>query len=147
MSTYEYKGYLGSAEIDTDSGALVGKLLFIRDTITYSATTAPGLREAFEEAVEDYLAACAELGDEPDKPCKGTFQVRIAPDLHRCVAIEARRLGVSLNSFVERALLVACSSKTEHHTHLTLHVENVASDRHIVAASAPTHWEAPSARH
>ena len=68
MNIYEYKGYIGSAEVDVESGFLVGKLLFIRDTITYSAETAKQLEAAFKEAVDDYLATCAQLGDEPDKP-------------------------------------------------------------------------------
>ena len=70
-NVFEYLGYLGSAEVDADSRALVGKLLFIRDVITYSASSVPELEIEFKAAVDDYLATCAELGDEPDIPCKG----------------------------------------------------------------------------
>jgi predicted HicB family RNase H-like nuclease len=87
---YEYKGYLGSAEVDAENSVLVGKLLFIRDAIAYSASDVAGLKRAFEEAVDDYLRSCAEAGDQPDTPCKGSFNVRVSPQLHRKIAVAAR---------------------------------------------------------
>ena len=106
---FEYKGYLGSAEVDTEGGALVGKLLYIRDTITYSATDVAALKTAFEEAVDDYLEACEEDGAEPDLPCKGSFNVRVGPERHRRIAIAARIAGVGLNDFVCSSLDAATS--------------------------------------
>jgi len=47
---------------------------------------------------------CTELGKEPEKPFKGTFNVRIAPGLHERVAIAASQHGMSLNRFVTEAL-------------------------------------------
>jgi predicted HicB family RNase H-like nuclease len=103
-SHLEYKGYLGSAEIDVEGAALVGKLLFIRDTITYSALTVPDLEKAFREAVDDYLAACAEDGSQPDVPCKGSFNVRVGPLRHREIALAARGQNIGLNDFICLAL-------------------------------------------
>jgi predicted HicB family RNase H-like nuclease len=102
--TLEYKGYIGSAEVDVENRVIVGRLLFIRDAIAYSATSIEGLEVAFREAVDDYLATCAEEGDEPDLPCKGSFNVRVGPEMHRSIAIAARREGVGLNEFVCNAL-------------------------------------------
>ncbi len=62
----EYKGYVGSVEADLANRVVVGRLLFIRDSIAYSAASMVGVEAAFREAVEDYLAMCAEEGDEPD---------------------------------------------------------------------------------
>lgn len=104
MNTMEHKGYYGSAEVDLEGHALVGKLLYIRDTIAYSATDLAGLRQAFEEAVEDYLATCQELGDEPDVPCKGVFNVRVGPERHLKAALEARKRNISLNELVSQGL-------------------------------------------
>lgn len=117
MNVYEYKGYLGSAEVDTSAGLLVGKLLFLRDSIAYSASNPVELEAAFHEAVDEYLATCNEFGDTPDLPCKGSFNVRIDPYLHRCVALEAMACNVTMNRFVEQALQIACSKKVEHHSH------------------------------
>lgn len=144
MNVYEYKGYLGSAEVDTLAGTLVGKLLFLRDSIAYSADHAHALEQAFHDAVDEYLLACAEFGDVPDLPCKGSFNVRIDPYLHRCSALEARASGVTLNRFVEQALQIACSKKVEqhNHTHMTVHVES-APRTGIASAGVNTqlHWE------
>ena len=114
MNTMEYKQYVGSAEVDVDGDALVGKLLFIRDTITYSASTPAGLRRAFEEAVDDYLSTCAELGDAPEQPCKGTFQVRVGQEKHLAAALEARRCGMTLNAFICHALDSALTVRAPH---------------------------------
>ena len=79
---YEYKGYFGSAEVDVESSTLHGRLLFIRDAIGYSAESTQQLRQEFELAVDEYLQYCAERGDVPDRPCKGSFNVRIGPERH-----------------------------------------------------------------
>jgi len=125
----EYKGYFGSAEVDVEGNALVGKLLFMRDVITYSATTPKGLLRAFREAVNDYLETCKELGTEPDTPCKGTFNVRIGPELHREVALIARSKGKGLNEFVREALTTATLPSRQlvehqhnHHFAVVVHV-------------------------
>ena len=104
---FEYKGYLGSAEVDTEAFVLVGKLLFIKDVIAYSAEDAKGLEAAFREAVDDYLETCADLGRDPEVPCKGTFNVRVSPLVHRDTALAARRKRITLNQFVCEALAVA----------------------------------------
>jgi predicted HicB family RNase H-like nuclease len=117
---FEYAGYFGSAEVDSENGILFGRLLFIRDAIGYQAATVPELKVAFREAVDDYLAACKEEGSEPDVPCKGSFNVRVGPERHRKVAIAARVAGEGLNDFVVHALdsaLEPTANKTVVHNH------------------------------
>ena len=113
---FEYGGYIGSAEVDAENHVLFGRLLFIRDAIGYSAETVEGLESAFREAVDDYLAACAEEGSEPDVPCKGSFNVRVGPERHRKVALAARSQGLGLNEFV----CVALDDAIEPHTPQTV---------------------------
>jgi predicted HicB family RNase H-like nuclease len=79
MKQLEYMGYVGSIEIDTDNDLLHGKLLYITDVITYAGYTAKELKAAFEEAVNDYLQICAELGDTPNVPLKGVTGSSISP--------------------------------------------------------------------
>jgi predicted HicB family RNase H-like nuclease len=107
----EYKSYLGSAEVDVEDRVLVGRLLFIRDVITYSATNVAALDAAFREAVDDYLAACEKDGSQPEVPCKGSFNVRVGPDRHRALALAARRNNIGLNDFVCDALDAAIESE------------------------------------
>lgn len=129
----DYKGYLGSIEFEIDGPTLVGKLLFIRDVITYSAQTADGLVKAFHEAVDDYLQTCEALGDTPDTPCKGTFNVRVGATLHRDVAVIARNRGQSLNEFVCGALTYAVQN-AEHGAGTN---ERVTATRNIETMSIP----------
>ena len=107
MKTMTYKDYAGSAEVSVEDGVLYGKLLGIRDLVTYEADTPAGLKAAFVESVDDYLADCAEEGREPDRPFKGTFNVRIGAALHRQVALEAFARHMSLNDLIVTKVQVA----------------------------------------
>ena len=57
-----------------------------------------------EESVEDYLALCAEVGKDPERPYRGEFLVRTTPEVHRAVASAAEAAGVSLNAWVESTI-------------------------------------------
>ena len=100
----EYKGYYGSAHYDDDDRIFSGRVEYIRSLVSYEADAAKRLRKAFEEAVDDYLELCESAGTAPEKPFKGSFNVRIGPELHRRAALKAMRQGVSLNNLVTEAL-------------------------------------------
>ncbi|MCP1168494.1 type II toxin-antitoxin system HicB family antitoxin [Limimaricola litoreus] len=100
MKTLEYKGYLGSADVDIEDNILHGKLLHIRDLVTYQADTPEELLIEFRAAVDFYLDDCLERGVEPDRPFKGVFNVRVKPDLHRFLAQSAKESSVSLNEMI-----------------------------------------------
>lgn len=103
MTAYlQYKNYHGTIEPQLDSNTLFGKVAFITDLITYEAKDLVQLKKEFETSVDDYLAFCEERGKEPSKPFKGSFNVRIDPNLHRAAAIAAK--DMSLNAFVAKAI-------------------------------------------
>lgn len=67
-----------------------------------------GIRSVVADVVEDMAAS----GEQPppaiaDKPYSGKFQVRIAPEAHRRLAIEAAEQQVSLNRLAATRLAVA----------------------------------------
>ncbi|MCX6559538.1 MAG: type II toxin-antitoxin system HicB family antitoxin [Candidatus Aminicenantes bacterium] len=62
------------------------------------------LKQAFAQAAEDYLEICRKAGKEPQRSYKGSFKVRIAPNLHRRAALRSARLGISLNQLVQAAI-------------------------------------------
>jgi len=99
-----HKGFFGSIHYNHEDRVFYGKVEFIRSLISYEGKDADSLESTFLEAVEDYLVTCAELGREPEKPFKGSFNVRIPPELHERVAIAAVQHGVSLNRFIADAL-------------------------------------------
>lgn len=103
-NTMEYKDYIGSVEFSETDGVFFGKVMGIRALISYEGTTAKELVEDFHGAVDDYLALCEEAGKEPERAYKGSFNVRVSPDLHRQAVIRASSQQMSLNSFVEQAL-------------------------------------------
>lgn len=63
-----------------------------------------------ELIADDYLELCVEKRIEPEKAYKGSFNVRISPDLHRSIAIHAIQDGMTLNKYVEEALQNAISA-------------------------------------
>jgi predicted HicB family RNase H-like nuclease len=99
-TTVTYKGYEGIAKFDEEAGLFTGEVINTRDVITFQGKSVAELKRAFEESVEDYLEFCASRGEEPDKPFSGMFTVRMPPEMHRRVALEARRTGKSLNAYV-----------------------------------------------
>lgn len=103
-NTMNYKGYVGSVEFSEADGVFYGKVMGIRALISYEGETAKELVEDFHGAVDDYLVLCKEEGKEPEKAYKGSFNVRISPELHREAAIFAATHQMSLNSFVENAV-------------------------------------------
>ncbi len=86
-SLLQYKNYFGTVEHSVKDNCLYGKLAFIRDLVTYEATTVEELVNEFQVAVDDYLADCVKMEREPDIPCKGTFNVRPGPERHRATIL------------------------------------------------------------
>ncbi|MCC8105919.1 MAG: type II toxin-antitoxin system HicB family antitoxin [Clostridiales bacterium] len=103
-NTISYKGYVGSVEFSEEDGVFYGKVMGIRALISYEGQNAKELVDDFHFAVDDYLELCKAEGQAPEKAYKGSFNVRISPDLHRSAAIFAAAHQISLNSFVEKAV-------------------------------------------
>ena len=103
-NTMEYKGYFGSVEFSEEDALFYGKVLGIRALISYEGTNAAELVADFHGAVDDYLELCAQSGTEPEKAYKGSFNVRISPELHKQAVIAAMSHNMSLNSFVETSI-------------------------------------------
>lgn len=108
----EYKGYYAKIEYSTKDQVLFGKIEGIRDLVNFESASATGIEKEFHLAVDDYLAFCEEIGQKPEKPYKGVFNVRISPELHRAAAIAADKKGETLNAFVAEAIDEAVNGKT-----------------------------------
>ena len=57
-----------------------------------------------EAAVDDYLQMCSKTGREPERPLKGSFNVRIGPNLHQRVALNALSKGKSISKYITELL-------------------------------------------
>jgi len=70
-------------------------------------------KQVFQDSVDDYLDFCAERGEDPEKPYSGKFVVRVEPEIHKNITIEARKKGMSLNVWVKNALSRALTDHTQ----------------------------------
>ena len=107
--TMGYNGYFGSVHYNDDDKVFYGKLEFIRALVSYEGTDVVSLRAAFEEAVDDYLEFCKKKGKQPEKPFKGSFNLRLDPELHKRLVSNAMSGGKTLNAFVKDLLQRAVS--------------------------------------
>ncbi len=103
-NTIEYKNYVGSVEFSEADGLFFGKVMGIRALISYEGASAKELVDDFHAAVDDYLLLCEAEGKTPERAYKGSFNVRISPELHKQAVVYAAAHQMTLNSFVERSM-------------------------------------------
>lgn len=99
-----YKGYAGHVEFDEEAAVFHGEVLDTRDVVTFQGTSVGELIQAFHDSIDDYLDYCQERGEQPDKPFSGRLMLRVSPDLHRKVSVQATREGKSLNQWIVERL-------------------------------------------
>lgn len=99
-----YKDFIGSVHYSTDDEVFFGKIEGIDDSIGFEGSTVHDLKDAFQEAVEDYLKLCEINDKQPQKAYKGSFNIRISPKLHGKAVREAAIRGISLNQLIESAI-------------------------------------------
>jgi predicted HicB family RNase H-like nuclease len=102
--TLQHRGYDGSVLYSAEDRMLHGRILGIRDMVSYGGTDVESLEANFRAAVEEYLAFCAAEKKKPDVPFKGTFNVRVGHDLHKRAALLAEARKTKLNAVVQQAL-------------------------------------------
>ena len=106
----KYKGYTNVIEFDSEDCIFVGRVIGIRDGINFHGTSVDELEVAFHESVDDYLAACEKLGQQPNKPYSGKLMLRVPTELHASIAAAAQTSGVSINKWAMSVL-----DKASHH--------------------------------
>lgn len=109
-SVLRYKNYLGTVNYSAEDEVFHGKIFGINDLVTFEGTSVDELKNAFNEAVDDYLRTCVELKKVPEKTFKGTFNVRVSQDLHKKAATAAAARKMTLNEFVANALELAVTT-------------------------------------
>jgi predicted HicB family RNase H-like nuclease len=100
----EYKGYYGTVEFSSTDKILFGKVIGINSLISFEGSSIDSLKNDFEEAIDDYIEICKEKGIEREKAYKGSFNVRISPELHKTLVLYSALHGQTLNSTVEDAI-------------------------------------------
>jgi predicted HicB family RNase H-like nuclease len=97
-----YKGYIGPVE--AEDGVFIGRVVGLRDVITFEGTTFAEVEQAFRGSIDDYLAFCAERCEPADRPYSGRIPLRVSPETHRRAAMRAQSEGLSLNQWIARRI-------------------------------------------
>lgn len=100
----EYRGYLSRVEFDDAANVFHGEVINIRDVVTFQGESVSELHRAFKESVDDYLAFCADRGEEPNPPFSGRFTLSLSPEQHRKVVLAAEKAGKGVEQWVSEVL-------------------------------------------
>lgn len=96
MSNYiHYRDYVGSIEFSVEEEVFHGRVIGIKSMISFEGDSVKTLIEDFHNAVDEYLAFCEKNSKQPERSFKGSFNVRIQPELHRKAAFAASARGLS----------------------------------------------------
>lgn len=102
----QYKGYFAEIKYSDEDECFCGKIEGLKnDTILFEGNTVKELKKDFKAAIDSYLETCKKTNTEPEKQCKGSFNIRIKPNLHRALVLRAKKENISLNQLVERFLI------------------------------------------
>ncbi len=111
MKHLKYKGYTGTIEYSKEDELLYGQVVGIKSILSYEGSTGTELEADFKGVIDEYLNDCKESNIKPEKPFKGSFNVRIPADLHRNAALKAMELNTSLNGFVSESIRASLQQK------------------------------------
>ena len=110
--TITYKNYIGKVHYSNVDKCFYGKIATIDDLITFEADNVSDLEQNFKNSVDDYIKTCKQLGRNPQKTYKGSFNLRIDTKLHAQIHNIALQENLSLNAFIGKALKNIIDSKT-----------------------------------
>jgi predicted HicB family RNase H-like nuclease len=110
MNTMTTKGYTARVDFDERDNIFVGRVLGVRDIISFHGETVDQLRGEFESAVQDYLTDCEERGISPDRPTSGKLLLRMPPEVHGKALVAAQAAGKSLNQWATEVLQEAANA-------------------------------------
>lgn len=104
MNVMSYREYTARIEYSEEDECFIGHLAGIRDVIGFHGDSVAELKNAFKDAVDDYLETCKKLNRSPQRPYSGKVMLRIDPSLHAKAAMLAEADGKSLNAWAQEAL-------------------------------------------
>src|SRR6266478_6191197 len=100
----KYKGYFGEVTYDDKAKIFHGEVIGLKDVITFQGRSVSELKKAFQDSINDYLAWCEERGEQPQKTYSGKLHIRMNPQLHAHLAVEAAKQNMSLNDLINQKL-------------------------------------------
>ena len=104
MNSMTYKGYFAKINFDERDNIFWGKVIGIKDSMTFEGKTVKQLTEDFHNAIDHYLVDCKQERRTPEKPYSGKLTLRMPPSIHAEIASAAAHAGKSLNKWVTDTL-------------------------------------------
>ena len=103
-SLMEYNGYHAKVEFDQEDQIFIGHVLGINDSLNFHGESVKELTHSMHDCIDNYLDYCKQIGKDPEREFKGSFNVRIKPEQHKKIALYAANEGITINQFVSRAI-------------------------------------------
>lgn len=98
--TLQHRDYIANVDFDPEIDLFHGRIVNIRDVITFYGSSIEELKQEFAASLQVYLDVCREKGIEPAKPFSGRFNLRLTPESHAKATAAALASGKSLNAFI-----------------------------------------------
>ena len=98
MNVMTLDGYHAKIEYDEELDLFRGEILGLSGAADFYGKNPKELRAEFKKSLEVFLEVCKEKGLEPRRHFSGKFNLRISPELHERLAIEAQAQGKSINT-------------------------------------------------
>jgi predicted HicB family RNase H-like nuclease len=102
MKPITYKGY--QASVEYQDGTLFIKILHIDDLLLAECEDSRLVEATARALIDDYIQTCIDEGRDPEKPFKGSLNIRMDPTLHRRAAMAAADEDKSLNAWICEAI-------------------------------------------
>ena len=99
-----YRGFIGSVRFSAEDDVFFGKVEGVNDLITFEGNSVKELKDAFHYVIDEHIKDCENENIPIEKSYRGSFNLRLTPDLHRRAAIAAKTQGSTLNAFVRKAI-------------------------------------------
>jgi predicted HicB family RNase H-like nuclease len=68
LYSFRYKGFKGVAAYSDVDKVFFGRVIDIKDVITFQADVKEIIEKEFQESIDDYLEFCKSRNEEPSKP-------------------------------------------------------------------------------
>ena len=104
MNLMTVDGYQAKIEYDEELDLFRGEILGLSGGADFYGKNPKMLRTEFKKSLQVFLDVCREKGIEPRRQFSGKFNLRIPPELHEKLAIEAQAQGKSINTLAQEAL-------------------------------------------
>ena len=101
MSYMEYRGYIGSVEFSEEDDCFFGKVLGVRDSISYEGESVQELKKDFHDAVDEHIDFLERTAEASGKDARTIYAT---PILWQSAARVAESRGLSLDSLIAESL-------------------------------------------